>query len=177
MENRLSLHIPSFDELGYRQSILNQADTMSYNKGYKLGFDDYDNETGCIHFRKENWYDWYQRWISNEPQRYYAYLLRTDNECFVGEVSFHYDKNSNAHCIGIVVEAQFRGKGFCAEGLLLLAEKAFVDLNVKKLRNDIPIERVSAIAGHKKAGFKEIDFANGNCILELSQAEYLTSKL
>lgn len=27
---------------------MNDPDTMSYNKGYELGFDGYNNETGCI---------------------------------------------------------------------------------------------------------------------------------
>ncbi len=54
-----------------------------------------------------------------------------------------------------------------------MAEKAFVDLNIDKLRNDIPIERKFAISGHKKAGFKEIGMVDGNCILQLSKDDYL----
>ena len=136
MSGKLYLHIPSFEELDYRQKILSQPDTMSYNSGYKLGIENYNNK-------------------------------------FVGEVCFHYDKISNSHCIGIVIEAEYRGKGYCSKGLIKLEEKAFVDLNIDKLRNEIPIERKSAIAGHKKAGFKEIGVDDGKCILELSKDEYL----
>ena len=50
--NRLYLHIPRLEELDYRQKILLQPDTMAYNKGFHLQFIDYDNETGCIYFRK-----------------------------------------------------------------------------------------------------------------------------
>lgn len=71
-----------------------------------------------------------------------------------------------------MVESKHRGKGYCLEGLIKLAEKAFADLNIDKLRNEIPIERKSAIAGHKEAGFKEIGIIEGNCILELSKEEY-----
>lgn len=88
-------------------------------------------------------------------------------------MSLHYDKSSNSHCIGIVIEEKYRGNGYCSEGLIKLVEKAFVDLNIDKLKNDIPIERKSAISGHKKAGFKEIGMIGGNCILELSKDDYL----
>ena len=54
-----------------------------------------------------------------------------------------------------------------------MAEKALIDLNIGKLRNDIPIERKYAIAGHKKAGFKEIAIEDGNCILQLTRDDYL----
>lgn len=173
MSNRLYLHIPSFEELYFRQKILGQPDTMSYNKGYKLRFDNYDNETGCIDFGKEYWSDWYSRWVSNEPERYYAYLTGIESNNYVGEVSFRYDKNIDYHCIGIVIEAKYREKGYCSEGLIRLAEKAFVDFNIDKLRNDIPLERKAAIAGHKKAGFKEIEVIDGKCILELTKGDYL----
>lgn len=174
MNENLYLHIPSFEELDYRQKILAQPDTMSYNRGYELGFDSYDNETGCIDFRKEYWKDWYSLWVSNEQERYYAYLTQIKDDDFIGEVCLHYDKNSNSHCIGIVLEAKYRGNGYCSEGLIKLAEKAFIDLNIGKLRNDIPIERKYAIAGHKKAGFKEIVTEDGNCILELTKDDYLS---
>lgn len=176
MNDNLYLHIPSFEELDYRQRILSQPDTMSYNRGYELGFENYDNETGCINFRKEYWMDWYSVWVSNEPQRYYAYLTQIKSNNYIGDVCFHYDKYSNSHCIGIVIEAKYRGNGYCSEGLIKLAEKAFDDLNINKLRNDIPVDRRAAIAGHKKAGFKEIEIIDGKCILELTKDDYLNSR-
>lgn len=173
MNEKLYLHVPSFEELAYRQKILAQPDTMAYNKGYELETDNYDNETGCIDFRRGYWKDWHSRWISSEPERYYAYLTKAENNDFIGEVCFHHDKNSNSHCIGIVIEAKYRGNGYCSEGLSKLAEKAFLDLNIGKLRNEIPVERKSAIAGHKKAGFKEMGNEDGKCILELKKDDYL----
>ncbi len=106
---------------------------------------------------------------------FYAYLALIKSNEFIGDVCFHYEKSSDSHCIGIVIEAKHRGKGYCSKGLIRLAEKSFIDLNVYKLRNEIPIERKSAIAGHKKAGFKEIEIVNGTCILELSKGEFLNS--
>lgn len=132
MNEKLYLHIPSFEELDYRHSILAQPNTMSYNRGYQLGIDNYNNETGCIDFKKESWKGWYSWWISNEPERYYAYLTLIKSNNFIGEVSLHYDKSSNSHFIGIVIEEKYRENGYCSEGLIKLAEKAFVDLNIDK---------------------------------------------
>lgn len=76
MDDRLYLHVPSFEELDYRQKILAQPDTMAYNRGYELGFENYDNETGCIDFRKEYWKEWFSPWVNNIPNRYYAYIIK-----------------------------------------------------------------------------------------------------
>ncbi|GEM_PF-5998576 len=78
--NKLYLHVPSFEELDYRQKILLQPDTMEYNRGYNLDVKNYNNVTGCIDFRKEYWKDWYSIWISHEPQRYYAYLTQIEDQ-------------------------------------------------------------------------------------------------
>lgn len=171
--NELYLHVPSYDELWYRQKIMLQPDTMSYNKGYNLGIDIYDNNTGCIDFKKEYWKKWYSKWISNEPDRYYAYMVLKKTNEFIGEVCFHYDKRSDSHLIGIIIESKYRGKGYSLEGLSKLCEEAFVHLNIDKLRNEFPPERKSAAACHKKAGFKETGNQNGNCIFEMTKDDYL----
>ena len=44
-DKHLHLHVPEFKELNYRRKILSDPDTMSYNAGYNLGFDGYDNGT------------------------------------------------------------------------------------------------------------------------------------
>lgn len=173
MGDRLFLHIPSFEELDYRKKLLSQPDTMSYNIGYELGTENYNNDTGCIDFNKTYWESWYSKWINNMPQYYYAYLTEAKTNSFIGEVCFHYEKESNSYCIGIIVEAKFRGRGYCSEGLSELAEKAFMDFNIDKLRNFIPLNRVAAIKGHKRAGFKEVGIEEGNCVLELRAKDYL----
>ena len=37
--NRLELHVPTIEELDYRQRIMSDPKTMSYNKGYDLDLD------------------------------------------------------------------------------------------------------------------------------------------
>ncbi len=46
----LTLHVPELSELGFRQRLLSDPETMSYNAGCDLGFPGYHNDTGCIDF-------------------------------------------------------------------------------------------------------------------------------
>lgn len=66
----LTLHIPSLEELSYREKLLSQPETMAYNRGYDLPFEGYDRTTGCIAFPREKWAEWYSQWIGAEPERF-----------------------------------------------------------------------------------------------------------
>lgn len=55
MEELICLHIPTYEELWYREKIMQDSDTMSYNGGYQLNMEGYDTETGCIAFPKKAW--------------------------------------------------------------------------------------------------------------------------
>ncbi|TDT45654.1 GNAT family N-acetyltransferase [Fonticella tunisiensis] len=169
MDERLYLHIPSFEEFDYRQKILFQPDTMSYNKGCELGLDNYDNETGCIDFRKEYWKDWFSRWINNTPDRYYAYIIKSDENIPIGEVALRYVDGENAYCASIIIEAKYRGYGYGEEALRLLIDVAFHELNAKRIFHNFPKTRVSAEIVFKKVGFKRIS----DDIVELTQENYL----
>lgn len=68
MKASLCLHVPAYEELWYRQKIMQDPDTMSYNKGYDLNFHGYDEATGCIAFPKEKWADWYEMGIVLEAK-------------------------------------------------------------------------------------------------------------
>lgn len=173
--NDLILHVPSFEELKYRQLILSQEDTMSYNKGYNLGIENYNNETGCIDFSRKYWSEWYSKWISERVNRYYAYILNCKTDEFVGDVCFYYDPSNDLHRIGIVIESKHRYRGYCTKGLLKLAATAFNDFDVRVLRNVIPLDRKSAIKGHKSAGFKEVDIDSNFITLDLLKSEYLSN--
>ena len=172
--NELNLHVPSFEELEYRQKILSQEDTMSYNKEYNLGIENYNNETGCIDFSKKYWKNWYTKWISESVDRYYAYIVNSNTGDFIGEICFYYEKQNNLYRIGIVIESKYRGNGYCSKALIKLADKAFNDFDIKKLRNVIPLEREYAIKGHKRAGFKEVGIKENQSILDLCKTDYLS---
>lgn len=48
MKESLGLHVPACEELWYRRKIMQDPETMSYNKGYDLDFEGYGRETGVI---------------------------------------------------------------------------------------------------------------------------------
>ncbi len=74
----LELYIPKLSELWFKQKMLEDPATMSYNQGYG----------GTIAFPEERWDGWYQRWIQQcDGIRYYRYLR--DGNDFVGEIAFH----------------------------------------------------------------------------------------
>lgn len=171
MSERLYLHIPSFEELDYRQKILAQPDTMSYNRGFNLYLDNYDNETGCIDFRKEYWENWYSRWINNLPDRYYAYIIKTEGNIPVGEAALRNTGVENVYCVSMIIEAKFRGGGYSMEALRLLADIAFNKLNADKIFDEFPDTRASAERVFKKAGFRRISEST----VELTREDYLGS--
>lgn len=154
MQEILKLYIPNESELFYRQKILSDPQTMSYNKGCELGFDGYDNETGCIAFTEDKFAAWHSYWINNEPERFYAYLQNESGE-FIGEVNFHITDSKTAE-IGIIIEAKQRKKGYSRAGLTLLIEKA-KSLGVEKLINRFEFSRTAALKTHLAVGFKKID--------------------
>ena len=89
MKDLLYLHVPAYEELWYRQKIMQDPDTMCYNKGYDLNFDGYDKLTGCIAFPEKEWAHWYSYFIGQEPVRFYAYIVRESDGEFIGEVNVH----------------------------------------------------------------------------------------
>lgn len=170
MNKRLYLHIPSFNELNYRQKILAQADSMSYNKGYDLQLDNYDQKTGCINFSRDYWEDWYSRWGSQASKRYYAYIIRKDKQLPIGDAALHYDEKQRAYCISLVIEAKYRGYGYSEEALRLLLDAAFNQLDAEKVYDDFPKTRISAEKVFHKVGFKRIS----DEIVELTKDDYLS---
>ena len=170
---RLQLRTPAFDELWYRQRMLADAATMSYNRGYDLSFDGYDRETGCIAFGPEQWREWYDRWIGREPDRFYAYIVRRSDGALIGEVCLRRHETEGWHEMGIVVEARHRGQGYAAEALRLLLDHAFYKLGAEAVHNHFEQERAAALRIHLNAGFQVICRENGLLGLLLTRAHYL----
>ena len=168
----LYLHTPAMYELWYRQRMMSDPDTMSYNAGYDLGFDGYHRDTGCIDFPEENWAAWYGRFIGREPERFYAYVVRQDDGVFVGEVVLRQEGEPGRYEMGVVIEACHRGKGYSKEALSLLLDAAFNRLGAAAVCNDFERSRAAALRIHLDAGFeivREDEFVH----LELNREEYL----
>lgn len=176
MNEALKLHIPEYSELWYRQKIMNDPDTMSYNKGYNIDFDGYDKETGCIAFPEQKWADWYDYFVGNEPERFYAYVVRKSDGEFIGEVNVHKSKDDNRYEMGIVIEAKYRGKGYSCEALWLLLQRAFEDMNAEAVHNDFEEERTAAAKTHLSAGFTEYRKENGIIELLITKEQYFRQK-
>lgn len=111
----LCLYKPTLDELWFRQELLFDPDTMSYNNAWG----------GVISFPRDKWQDWYNYWITEKDnKRFYRYLLNTAANQFIGEVAYHFDDSRNIYICDIIVYAKYRGNGYGTEGLLLLREAA-----------------------------------------------------
>ena len=103
----VELRVPELDEFNYRRKLLSDIETMSYN----IGYGDND-ESGCIDFKEDIWKYWFSQWVNNTPERYYAYIIRSDENIPVGDVALRYVSEKDAYCINIIVESKYRGNGF-----------------------------------------------------------------
>lgn len=149
----LSLHVPTYEELCYRQKWLQDPATMAYNKGYDLAFAGYDRATGCIAFPKEAWADWYAYFVGQQPQRFYAYILRDADGAFLGEVNLHKPDGDDWYEMGIVLDAAYRGQGYATAALRLLLRQAFEKMGAEGVRNTFEPTRRAAVQTHLSAGF------------------------
>ena len=61
----LELVIPTLEDMWFRESLMADEETMSYNHAWG----------GTIPFPRERWQDWYDYWIvKHEGLRFYRYL-------------------------------------------------------------------------------------------------------
>ncbi len=111
----IELYRPTINELGFRESLLADEKTMSYNRAWG----------GTIPFPKTKWGKWYQCWLEDSVfQRYYRYLYDADNENFVGEAAYHYDEERKIHICDVIVLAKYRNRGYGSTGIRLLCDAA-----------------------------------------------------
>ncbi len=129
----LKLYKPELNDLWFRQSVLSDYDTMSYNKSWG----------GTIPFPKEKWSSWYEHWVCDDKdKRFYRYLLDDETNEFVGEIAFHYDEARNIFICNIIVLARLRRKGYGTEGLKLLCESA-KNIGIDIIYDDIAADNPS----------------------------------
>ncbi len=139
----IMLYTPSLEDLWFRQEMMADPETMTYNHAWG----------GTIPFPKEEWHDWYDFWIVNhESKRYYRYL-KDNTGRFIGEIAYHYDSSRNLYVADVIVFAPYRGKGYGGIGLNLLCSAAKQN-GVKILYDDIAIDN-PAITMFLKHGFVE----------------------
>ena len=142
-EGLITLYTPSLEDLWFRQEMMADPETMSYNHAWG----------GTIPFPQEEWRDWYDFWIVNhESKRYYRYLMDNTGR-FIGEIAYHYDSGRYLYVADVIVHAPYRGKGYGNIGLDLLCSAAKKN-GVDVLYDDIAIDN-PAITMFLKNGFVE----------------------
>ena len=149
------LHKPSIDELWFRQECMSDPDTMSYNAGYDVSFEGYHKDTGCIDFPKEKWEQWAKEKLDN-PNFFYAYILDTQTNEFVGYCNFNKNPETKTATMGIVIKDNYRGRGYMRKAVNLLIEEA-KKCGVKALTDTVPKNRTVALKVFYELGFEKID--------------------
>lgn len=108
--NKIKLYKPELKDLWFRELILKDPDTMSYNHAYG----------GTIIFDKSKWNDWYNRWVLNSNNTKYYRYIKDMNDNFVGEVSYHKDETSGRCMLSIIIYSKYRKRGYGRESLNLI---------------------------------------------------------
>ena len=110
----LTLYEPRLEDLWFRQMMLEDEETMSYNHAWG----------GTIPWPKERWQAWYDEWIIHHQSRRFYRYLQDETGAFIGEIAYHYDDEISGYIADIIVYAKYRGKGYGSQGLDLLLTAA-----------------------------------------------------
>ncbi len=94
----LTLYEPKYEDLWFRQMMLADEDTMSYNHAWG----------GTIPWPEDKWSGWYDYWITcHEGKRYYRYLKNKDGQ-YVGEISYHYDAEIQHEIANVIIYSKYK---------------------------------------------------------------------
>ena len=139
----LTLYEPKLADLWFRQLLLADEETMSYNHAWG----------GTIPWPEELWNDWYDHWILNhEGKRFYRYL-RNDDGLYVGEIAYHFDGELQQMIADVIIHSKYRRQGYGSEALDLLCSIAKCN-GIRALYDDIAIDN-PAISLFLNHGFSE----------------------
>lgn len=137
----LRLILPDRRCCAFRRAMMADPATMAYNAPW------FPPE-GTIPFPEEEWNDFLQAWQGREPEAFLGFLENEDGT-LVGEVNWH----DMGRGMGIVIKAEYRGRGYGGQGLKLLKERAFAHPEIPWLENNFESERDHALTMHLHAGF------------------------
>ena len=139
----LTLYEPKYEDLWFRQMMLADEETMSYNHAWG----------GTIPWPEKEWKGWYDFWIiDHEGKRYYRYLKNQGGQ-YVGEIAYHYDAEIQHEIANVIIFSKYRRQGYGAEALGLLCSAA-KNNGLSVLYDDIAIDN-PAIRLFLKYGFTE----------------------
>ncbi|MBO4363940.1 MAG: GNAT family N-acetyltransferase [Clostridia bacterium] len=150
----LTLFTPEYKDLWFRQTMLADSETMSYNHAWG----------GTIPFPEEDWREWYDFWIVKpEGKRFYRYL-KDDSGYFAGEVAYHYDPELKGYAANVIVYSEFRGRGFGGTALDLLCAAA-KENGITELYDDIAADNPAYVM-FIRHGFTEVSRTEKKIILK-----------
>lgn len=137
----LHMHKPALEELDFRRRLLQDPETMAYNRAWG----------GTIDFPPERWPGWYERWLAGpEGQRFYRFLCTPEGEP-VGEAAYHRD--GHMYLCDVIILARHRGRGYGGEGLELLCAAAREN-GVGQLYDNIAADNQAALGLFLGRGFR-----------------------
>lgn len=111
----ISLYKPALKELNFRQRLLADEETMSYNHAWG----------GTIDFPESRWEKWYGLWLAgDERMRFYRYLQLKATGEFAGEAAYHFDNERGIYLADVIVYSPYRGMGIGGRALELLCAAA-----------------------------------------------------
>ena len=140
----ISLYKPALEDLWFRQKMMADPQTMSYNRAWG----------GTIPFPESDWPDWYRHWVEEpEGKRFYRYLT-DESGTFLGEIAYHLDEERGIYVADVIVFSEYRGRGTGRTGLLLLCDQA-ADSGIEYLYDDIASDN-TAIKMFLDLGFEEV---------------------
>ena len=148
----LTLVKPTLEELSFRQQLLADEATMTYNHSWG----------GTIDFPRERWQEWYADWVEAPQKCFYRYLYVKELDAYVGEIAYHYDAEYQKYMANVIVMDRYRGYGYGREGLQLLCHAA-KEHGLPGLCDDIAPDN-SAIRLFIQQGFVEL-WRNDVCIM------------
>lgn len=132
--SELILYEPRLKDLWFKDKMLSDKETMSYNA--KWG--------GAIGFPDDRRAEWYKLWVQNEDgKRFYRYLCDEFGN-FVGEIAYRYDDTRGIYLADIIIFAPYRLKGYGKRGLNILCEQA-KSRGITSLFDDIAVDNAAAI--------------------------------
>ncbi len=139
----LTIYEPKYEDLWFRQQMLADEETMSYNHAWG----------GTIPWPKEEWGDWYDRWVANPKDgRLYRYVKNSSGD-FVGEIAYHYDADMQGFTANVIIFSKYRGRGYGGQALELLCAEARSN-GITVLYDDMASDNPAA-ALFLRHGFKE----------------------
>ena len=150
----ISVYKPERGDLWFRQMMLADEETMSYNHAWG----------GTIPFPEEDWRDWLDCWVvRREGGRYYRYLRDEDGR-FVGEIAYHYDAGLRGWTANVILYSKYRGCGWGGQALDLLCAEAKAN-GIAVLYDDIAADNpaIRLFLGH---GFTEAHRTEDKIILK-----------